>query len=32
LGATGIGVVYGKHEHVVAMAPFFGGGEMIRVV
>jgi cysteine desulfurase/selenocysteine lyase len=31
-GPTGIGVLYGKHEHLVAMPPFNGGGEMIREV
>jgi cysteine desulfurase/selenocysteine lyase len=31
-GPTGIGVLYGKHRHLVAMAPFNGGGEMIRDV
>ncbi len=31
-GPTGIGVLYGKHEHLVAMRPFNGGGEMIREV
>ena len=29
-GPTGIGVLYAKHEHLVAMRPFNGGGEMIR--
>src|SRR5262249_15398284 len=29
-GPTGIGVLYGKHEHLAAMPPFNGGGEMIR--
>jgi cysteine desulfurase/selenocysteine lyase len=31
-GPTGIGVLYGKHEHLSAMPPFNGGGEMIRDV
>src|SRR5258708_30370653 len=31
-GPTGIGVLYGKHEHLVAMPPFNGGREMIRDV
>ncbi len=31
-GPTGIGVLYGKHEHLSAMSPFNGGGEMIREV
>ncbi|MBV9455953.1 MAG: cysteine desulfurase [Bradyrhizobium sp.] len=31
-GPTGIGVLYGKHEHLVKMRPFNGGGEMIREV
>ena len=31
-GPTGIGVLYGKYEHLAAMAPFNGGGEMIREV
>src|SRR6478609_1822155 len=31
-GPTGIGVLYAKHEHLVAMRPFTGGGEMIREV
>jgi cysteine desulfurase/selenocysteine lyase len=31
-GPTGIGVLYGKHEHLMAMPPFNGGGEMIREV
>ena len=31
-GPTGIGVLYGKHAHLVAMRPFLGGGEMIREV
>ncbi len=31
-GPTGIGVLYGKREHLKAMRPFNGGGEMIREV
>jgi cysteine desulfurase/selenocysteine lyase len=31
-GPTGIGVLHGKHEHLAAMPPFNGGGEMIREV
>jgi cysteine desulfurase/selenocysteine lyase len=31
-GPTGIGMLYAKHEHLVAMRPFNGGGEMIREV
>jgi cysteine desulfurase / selenocysteine lyase len=31
-GPTGIGVLYGKHERLIAMSPFNGGGEMIREV
>jgi cysteine desulfurase/selenocysteine lyase len=31
-GPSGIGVLYGKHEHLAAMPPFNGGGEMIRDV
>jgi cysteine desulfurase / selenocysteine lyase len=31
-GPTGIGVLYGKYRHLDAMAPFNGGGEMIREV
>src|SRR5438874_1576349 len=31
-GPTGIGVLYGKYEHLEAMPPFNGGGEMIREV
>jgi cysteine desulfurase/selenocysteine lyase len=31
-GPTGIGVLYAKHAHLVAMRPFNGGGEMIREV
>src|ERR1700674_2583833 len=31
-GPTGIGVLYAKHQHLVAMPPFNGGGEMIREV
>ena len=31
-GPTGIGALYGKYEHLATMAPFNGGGEMIREV
>lgn len=31
-GPSGIGVLWGKYEHLVAMPPFNGGGEMIRDV
>src|SRR3954452_21063543 len=31
-GPTGIGVLYAKHEHLSAMRPYNGGGEMIREV
>ena len=31
-GPTGIGVLYGKHQHLLDMPPFNGGGEMIRDV
>ena len=31
-GPTGIGVLYGKYEHLDAMRPYQGGGEMIDVV
>lgn len=31
-GPTGIGALYGKREHLAAMSPFNGGGEMIREV
>ncbi|WP_426441219.1 cysteine desulfurase [Bradyrhizobium genosp. P] len=31
-GPTGIGVLYARHAHLVAMPPFNGGGEMIREV
>ena len=31
-GPTGIGVLYGKREHLRAMRPYQGGGEMIREV
>src|SRR5204863_3739178 len=31
-GPTGVGVLYGKYEHLEAMPPFNGGGEMIREV
>jgi cysteine desulfurase/selenocysteine lyase len=31
-GPTAIGALYGKYEHLAAMPPFNGGGEMIREV
>jgi cysteine desulfurase / selenocysteine lyase len=31
-GPTGIGVLYGRYDHLEAMPPFNGGGEMIREV
>jgi len=31
-GPTGIGVLYGKYEHLASMPPFNGGGEMIQDV
>jgi cysteine desulfurase/selenocysteine lyase len=31
-GPTGAGVLYGRHDHLAAMRPFNGGGEMIREV
>jgi cysteine desulfurase/selenocysteine lyase len=31
-GPTGIGVLYGKYDHLAKMRPFNGGGEMIRDV
>ena len=31
-GPTGIGVLYGKREHLESMPPYQGGGEMIRTV
>ncbi len=31
-GPTGIGALYGKFEHLAAMRPFNGGGDMIREV
>jgi cysteine desulfurase/selenocysteine lyase len=31
-GPTGIGTLYGKYQHLAAMPPFNGGGEMIREV
>ncbi|WP_094193818.1 cysteine desulfurase [Bradyrhizobium viridifuturi] len=31
-GPTGIGVLYGKSEHLASMTPYNGGGEMIREV
>ncbi len=32
MGPTGIGVLYGKREHLEKMPPFLGGGEMITEV
>jgi cysteine desulfurase/selenocysteine lyase len=32
LGPTGIGVLYGKSDHLRTMPPFLGGGEMIKEV
>lgn len=32
MGPTGIGVLYGKNEHLQKMPPFLGGGEMIKEV
>lgn len=32
VGPMGIGVLYGKREHLEAMPPFMGGGSMIRQV
>jgi cysteine desulfurase/selenocysteine lyase len=32
LGPTGTGALWAKREHLEAMPPFFGGGEMIREV
>lgn len=32
LGPTGVGVLYGKPEHLEAMDPVLGGGDMIREV
>lgn len=32
LGPTGTGVLWAKREHLEAMPPFFGGGDMIREV
>jgi len=32
LGPTGTGALWAKREHLLAMPPFFGGGEMIREV
>ncbi len=32
LGPTGVGVLYGKREHLKAMAPYQGGGSMISKV
>lgn len=31
-GPTGIGILYGKKEHLAGMRPYRGGGEMIREV
>jgi cysteine desulfurase/selenocysteine lyase len=31
-GPSGIGVLYGKREHLAVMPPFMGGGEMIEAV
>jgi len=31
-GPSGVGVLYGKREHLEAMPPFMGGGEMIESV
>ena len=31
-GPTGVGAVYGKHAHLLAMPPWQGGGDMIRSV
>lgn len=31
-GPTGIGVVYGKREHLGAMGPFLTGGDMVKTV
>ncbi|WP_386795579.1 cysteine desulfurase [Luteimonas composti] len=31
-GPTGTGVLWGRREHLLAMPPFLGGGEMIREV
>ena len=31
-GPTGIGVLYGKEQHLSAMPPYQGGGDMIRTV
>lgn len=31
-GPTGIGILYARHEHLVAMPPWQGGGDMIRSV
>lgn len=31
-GPTGIGVLYGRHEHLESMEPYQGGGDMIRSV
>lgn len=31
-GPTGVGVLFGKYEHLNAMPPMFGGGDMIKTV
>ena len=31
-GPTGVGVLYGKYEHLASMCPWRGGGEMITSV
>ncbi|WP_300619549.1 cysteine desulfurase [Dokdonella sp.] len=31
-GPTGTGILWARREHLAAMPPFFGGGEMIRTV
>jgi len=31
-GPSGIGILWGRHEHLASMRPFNGGGEMIRDV
>ncbi len=32
IGPTGIGILYGKREHLEAMPPWMGGGDMIETV
>jgi cysteine desulfurase / selenocysteine lyase len=32
LGPTGVGILYGKKEHLETMPPFMGGGDMIKRV